>query len=133
MGRWGLVADWLAPVFAQVDPGWVLAFDEGDFSVATPTFDFLLAGDGSVRRCVSLKPDEAMAPVRAGEAAWLAASVFACASLDAVRYADIEDTRAAGNDVGVVTAVRHALRLMRGTAAVLMPEVMWRGVWARRG
>ena len=57
----------VVPFAAQVNPGRVHLLDEGNFAVAFPAFQFLLASDGFGDLVVDLEPYQAIAVITGGK------------------------------------------------------------------
>lgn len=118
------MANWFAPVFAEVFPCWVCAVGQFSLLFSSPALKLLLPCDGGSGRGVSLEPDQSIALVGCGEAGGFTLLVLRHTAFDVAGDSDIQNTSAAGYDVGVVAAILHKARLVRAWIVVLISKVM---------
>ena len=98
------------PIRGEVVPARVIALYEPDFLLMTPSLDFFLSRDGEVDVAEHLVMHEAGNFIAFGESGDESEAVLGHAALKAVCDAGIEVSRAAGEDVDVVSAA-HAVIL----------------------
>ena len=88
-----------ARISAQVNPGRICSFDQGDLLSTSPTLELLLACDGLGDVLKSLEPDEPIAVVLFGEALMLFPFVLEDSFVQVSGHADVECFSATGDDV----------------------------------
>jgi hypothetical protein len=80
-------------------------FDQADFLLAAPTFDFLFARDGVLNVAKGFEVDEAEDSVTSGEAWDETLAMFDHSAFEVVCYAGVEGAGTAGEDVDGVVVV----------------------------
>ena len=93
------------PAFAEVLPGGIGGFDEGDLFAAEPAFELLLHGNGVVNVLKIGEPDKAIAVVSGCEAGKELALVFQDTAAEFAGDSDVEGAAAACYDVHGVGGV----------------------------
>lgn len=89
----------MSPFGAQVEPRWILAFDQGYLLRPAPVLELLLATDGVADAVELLAVHKHRDVVFPGEAVRLFHSVFEHAAFQVVGDADVQRARHIGHDV----------------------------------
>ena len=98
---------WRSPFLCQIPPARVEGFNQSNLLLPPPTFQLLLAIDGSSNIIKALEVDEAIAAVLASEPLKLAALVFQNSPVEIVGHSNVKSARAAADDVDAVVVFFH--------------------------
>jgi hypothetical protein len=101
------------PPFAQITPRRIRRLNQADFLLATPALELFLAGDGIADVAEGFEVNQPVHVVLRGESGHQFVSVLKEPTRHIVRYADIEDTGLAGEDIDEVFAHMGSMKRQR--------------------